>query len=225
MPVRTTILFYVDNIVEYLNSIPHDYPIITSEMPDQQEPCILFNTEQLTRKRVLAKLLARLALSDVVELWDYSLANIEILKTNGVRIVPKHQPICVAPAHRDRLTEFLKAPKEFDVGFAGLISRRRRAILKGLKSAGLRVLIINRVNGDARDSALAKCRLLINIHYAPDYQIFESARCAQWLETPGSPPVLTEESLDNDSRAITVPYDKLVSTAVEVIRAFTTHTV
>jgi hypothetical protein len=224
MPVRTSIMFYIDNIVEYLNSIPHNYPIITSEMPIQQEPCRLYNTEQMTRKGELAKLLARATQSDVVEIWDYSLANIEILKENGICLEPKWVPICAAPTHSARLTEYLKAPKLYDVGFCGTISKRRLQILQELHNRKLRVLIINRCCGDDRDKQLAQCRLLINIHFADDYRVFESARCAQWLDLKeeGAPPVISEESLDDDPRTITVPYNALVDT---VIRELSTPSV
>ena len=208
--VRTSIYWYIDALVEYLESSaspPRDMPIITFEMAEQDQPCILYNTEQLTRVSELQRLLIRAKKPDVAAVWDYSKANIDILRKHGV--TAEHYPVGISSLHRQRLQDFLKAPKEYDVGFSGSLSTRRKRILNGLTEKGLNVLYINNKIGDQRDAELAKCRVIINIHYNIDYQVFESVRCEQWLDV--GVPVVSEKSLDDDPRAITVPYDELVT--------------
>jgi hypothetical protein len=208
--VRTSIYWYIDALVEYLESSaspPRDAPIITLDMAIQSQPCILYNTEQLTRGSELQRLLIRAKKPDVAAVWDYSTANIDILRKYGV--TAEHHPVGISPVHRQRLQQFLMEPKEYDVGFSGTMSPRRRLILQELVTKGLSVLQICDKIGDPRDSELAKCRVIINIHFNDDYQVFESVRCAQWLDV--GVPVVSEKSLDDDPRAINVSYGELVT--------------
>jgi hypothetical protein len=96
------------------------------------------------------------------------------------------------------------------------MSPRRELVLKGLRDAGLRVLTLTNVWGEERDKRLAECECVINIHYANDYKVFERTRCEQWLSSGGL--VISEESLDNDKRAVVVAYDKLVETCVSLLQ-------
>jgi hypothetical protein len=55
----------------------------------------------------------------------------------------------------------------------------------------------------------------MNIHYGDTYNVFESARCEPWLKV--GVPVISETSLDNDPRCISVDYDRLVETAISTL--------
>jgi hypothetical protein len=79
-----------------------------------------------------------------------------------------------------------------------------------LEEAGLTVNLLKSTYGDERNKEIAKCKLLLNIHYNPDYKIFETLRCDPWLSVGF--PVITEESMDNDKRTIVCSYDALVDT-------------
>ena len=208
--VVTKIEPYIDNLVEYLESSaspPRMLPLITSEMPVMPTKCILYNTEQLTRATELQRILTRAQCEDVAEVWDYSLANINILAQHGVNAV--HCPVAAAPSHLERIQALSVGEPMYDVGFAGTPSQRRLAVLDALVQAGLSVCLIMDKIGDARDAVLAKCRVIINIHFAEDYQVFESVRCAPWLCI--GKPVVSEQSIDDDPRAVNVPYVDLVS--------------
>lgn len=188
--------------------------------PEQSEPFVIYNAEQLTRKGELNKLLSDITRTKPIEVWDYSVANIEILKANG--ITAKYMPLNSSPTYVEKLREYVKTkPKIYDVGFCGTNSPRREAIFRQLRERGLTVLNIgnNRseeVYGDERDQLLAQCKVHINIHYADDYQIFESARCEPWLKCGTT--VVTEPSLDNDPRCIIAEYgSRLVDATYQMV--------
>ena len=83
-----------------------------------------------------------------------------------------------------------------------------------LKKCGKKVNIVT-LWGDDRDKELAKCKVIINIHYEDNYKIFESARCEPWLKL--GIPVISEKSLDDDSRCIVSEYDSLIQTIIEYL--------
>jgi len=176
---------------------------------------IFFNAEQLSRPVALNKVMNITQNTNIVEIWDYSKANIDILKNNNIQA--KYVQVETPQWYIDKLYNFRKEYMdnfEYDVGFAGFMSNRRRDILDNLTKLGIKVNYIE-VFGDDRDKELAKCKLLINIHTFEDYKIFEVARCEPWLKL--GVPVISENSLDNDPRCINVDYDKLVETVVNIL--------
>jgi hypothetical protein len=189
-------------------------PIYIYNLKDHLKPFIYFNSEQLTRKYALHDVVKCIKHTHPIEVWDYSKVNVEILKQHGIQAtwVQIQSPESYLAKLRSWRTEIL-----YDIGFCGSIGPRRQTILDGLKETGLRVLILNTVGGDARDQQLAKCKVILNIHYAEDYQLFELARCEPWLAI--GVPVISENSLDNDSRCINVDYADLVKTVVKVCAA------
>lgn len=168
---------------------------------------ILFNTEQLTIDRHLQSLIDLHKRHPDIEFWDYSLVNVYELEKNG--IPAKHVPLITSGIYLEKLLNFRKQPPIYDIGFNGSISQRRTVILDALKKAGFSVLI-SRSWGDVRDNELSQCKIHINIHFATDYMVFESARCEPWLSA--GVPVISELSLDNDPRCILTTYDKFVDT-------------
>ena len=168
---------------------------------------ILYNTEQLTR---ICKLL--LIVSDInkyspVEVWDYSLANIEILKLHGIHNV-KHVPLSCTENYKNELLSY-RNTIDYDVGFCGGLSSRRKEIFRRLRSAGISVNIVTDF-GKKRDRQLARCRIILNIHFKNNYCIFESARCEQWLSI--GVPVVSEHSILDDPRCINTSYESIVDT-------------
>ena len=180
---------------------------------------IVYNTEQLTIPRVLAKILRLMGepldplvpslldpLVPKVHLWDYSMANIRILANHG--IIAKYMPLKTTGSYLEKLQRFNTCPKVYDIGFNGTISPRRKVILDQLATQ-FSVLMVTSW-GDTRDMELAKCRVLVNIHFDTDYMIFESARCEPWLSV--GVPVISELSIENDERCILTTYDGFLKT-------------
>lgn len=169
---------------------------------------IIFNIEQLSRPNILLNILKYIKQSKPLEIWDYSLANVNILKKHN--ILARHVPLESPDWYIKELQSYRKKNTVYDVGFSGYISPRRLKIFNKLKELGISVNIIKKVFGKRRDKELAKCKLLLNIHASPDYKIFESNRCEPWLKA--GVPVISENSLDNDERCINVKYSDIIKT-------------
>lgn len=169
---------------------------------------IIYNTEQLSRPEMLRVIKNIIKKSNPLEIWDYSLANIHILKNNN--ILARHVPLESPGWYVKELQSYRKDEQEYDVGFSGWMSPRRLKILNKLKASGLSVNIVANIFGKERDKELAKCKIILNIHASPEYKIFESNRCEPWLKAGVR--VISENSLDNDDRCINVKYSDIVKT-------------
>jgi hypothetical protein len=178
------------------------------------EKVYYYNIEQLTRKSELETIKGLWAKGHIVEVWDYSTFNCKILTENN--IPNRYVPFTPTPKRIEYYNELLQQPKIYDVGFCGASSPRRDFVLKGLRDAGLTVLALHNAWGEERDKQLARSKVIVNIHYGNDYKVFETSRCGHWLAV--GHPVISEESLDSDSRAITVPYDKLIERTIQALK-------
>lgn len=182
-------------------------------------PFILYNCEQITRGDELAKVVKTASNPVITEVWDYSAENCKILAANGVKA--RHVPL-VSPAFYVEQIKTLRQtnPPLYDVGFCGhmyhSVKGRRQDVLQGLRDAGLSVFNVTDY-GAERDKKLALCRVILNIHFADDFRIFESARCDVWLRA--GVPVVSETSLDDDPRCINAPYKALVETTKKTVDA------
>jgi hypothetical protein len=200
--------------------------MVSAESPVSQHPIIvgtqvaplgrdliLYNPEQMTRQSAFLEFKRRFDEGDIVEVWDYSRVNTEILKERGypVRWVPYR-----IDSKRSRLLfKSATQAKEYDVGFCGTISPRRQAIFSQLEERGVKVLRIQNLSGEARDRILGKCRLILNIHADEEYSVFESIRCEPWLHV--NMPVVSESSADNDMRCINLRYEQIVPMVCQII--------
>lgn len=108
--------------------------------------------------------------------WDYSLHNIEHLNACGIPNV-QHMPLGYSPS----LERIKKATDpDIDVLFYGSTNPRRRAILQKLQDAGLKVVH----NGyqwwtaQERDALIARSKIVLNIAFYDQGNIFEEIRCA-----------------------------------------------
>jgi len=214
--ILTNVSQWVDSFVFFLESINlenPDIPIWVGLEANILEKCIYYNTEQLTRKDSLNQVISISKNNNVLEIWDYSLINIKILKENNIENV-KHVPLESPEWYINKLKTFQQESFEYDVGFCGYLSDRRENILNELKSKGVKINTILSW-GDERDIELAKCKTILNIHYEDNTNIFESARCEPWLKL--GIPVITEKSLDDDSRCIVSEYENLVQTTIDYL--------
>lgn len=177
-------------------------------------PYIFYNTEQLTRPECLKEVITFVKNFPPVEIWDYSSANASILQSVGITC--KHVPL-ISPIWYIEKLKAMRQNFSFDVGFCGCLNKRRNDIFDALKNRGLVVNVV-RAYGYKRDEQLAKCRVLINIHYSESYKIFEQSRCEPWLQI--GVPIVSENSLDNDERAINVTYEQLVDVTVNTVENF-----
>jgi hypothetical protein len=179
---------------------------------------ILYNTEQLTIPSNLEKILEAIRRTPRVEVWDYSQVNIRILNDKNVcvKYIPLHSPKWYV--EKLKMFRTIHFEYKYDIGFSGSPSPRREAILCGLRT---KFSVLHTTDwGDERDKELSKCRILVNIHYSTEHQIFETARCEPWLQL--GVPIISELSVENDSRCILTTYDGFIDT---VIKYFYSHEV
>ncbi len=196
------------------------YPIFYNHHSIKEIPLntkyIFYNTEQLTRdceKRDVLNMIK--TYPQIVEIWDYSEVNCEILKKEGIGNI-KYVPFTLTPYLRSFYSPLVHKQKKYDIGFCGSDSQRRLHILDKLREKGFTVHYINKVYMWNRDIELSKCKVLLNIHYGEDFHVFETARCEAWLSV--GYPLISEISADPDVRCIAnVPYDRLVETVTKYL--------
>lgn len=206
-------LVFFDAFVIFLKSSyapTCNLPVHLGLKPKGDRPYILYNTEQLTRKKELERIVSEINSTSPKEIWDYSQANCNILKSYN--IIAKHVPLRSPDWYIEKCKAWRAEGFKYDIGFCGGISHRRAYILNNLISKGFSIGGIN-LYGESRDKALAQSRIHINIHYNDDFQIFEAARCELWIAVGVT--VISEHSLDDDSCCINVPYDKLIETVTK----------
>lgn len=155
----------------------------------------ILNTEQLTRDEWCLYFKTTVSnLKYKFEIFDYSIANIKILKEQ-TGIVSHHLPYKYRKEEIDKLKMLINnTPKIYDVAFVGGINHRRHNILNTMKD--ISIYKISDKWGDDRDMEIAKCKVLINIHYENDYTIFEEIRCVRWQMAGMT--VISERSLYDD---------------------------
>lgn len=224
--------------VEYFNSQSQDYVLrlYTRPPPRSEEDthvfcqtiplawkdaanAICFNTEQLTRKKWLDYLIGLRRMG--VRLIDYSPENIAILKAATPEITSEilYEPYRYNPIEIDKLKNLIKiTPKEYDFAFFGALSPYRLSVLKRLPF--FKIYIINKW-GDERDREIAKCKILLNIHYDQEYNVYESFRCDRWAFA--GLPVLSEQSIKyrlldchKNGSVKFVPYINLAEEAIKM---------
>jgi hypothetical protein len=81
-------------------------------------------------------------------------------------------------------------------------------MIDALQKAGISVHIVNSFDVQTQIQEMVQCRAILNLHASPEYTIFESARCNLYLDA--GMPVITEPSLDDDSRCIVIPRNEFV---------------
>jgi hypothetical protein len=183
---------------------------------DIDRPQILYNTEQLTRPDLYSTI-NNYQHKNILEIWDYSLVNIKILNSAGIYNT-KYVPLKIWPEYQTKLQQYCENSSfEFDIGFCGWVYGDHRVkILNSIKQlTNISIDIIDGLYGDDRDQRLARCRMILNIHFNENYKIFEQYRCFAWLDI--GKVVLSENSLDNDPRCINVSYDEIVPTLMKVL--------
>jgi hypothetical protein len=214
--VRTHIYHMVGNLVDYLlspESPERKYPVLINDTCGQKpgEKYILYNVEQCTDGRHLTRVSNVAKRSTIIEVWDYSLVNVDFLKCKGV--IARHVPFTFSKAYLDTLRSYCNP--FYDFGFVGDVNPRRRKLLDELCKK-YKVRVLRKIFGKERDKELAKCKIILNIHYSDKYNVFEVFRCGPWLEI--GVPVISEVSIDIDPRCISTTYPNFIKTAENAIK-------
>jgi hypothetical protein len=143
-----------------------------------------------------------------LDVWDYSLENIAFLKDRGrsAQYAPLGYHECL-----ERIPQ--GHGKDIDVLFFGSVCERRRHVLDLLSSdKNIAVRFLFGVYGKDRDDAIARSRIILNIHHY-ESQILETVRISYLLNNRCF--VISEQSAINPYKAVgmpMVPYADLVGT-------------
>lgn len=124
---------------------------------------IIFNLEQFTgsARWTNESYLARLR---AFRVWDYSGRNAEFLRRRGVEEVTVLR-LGYVPEMTRLAASFTQ---DVDVLFYGTVNARRRELLDELLAEHLKVAVLRNAHGLERDHAIARAKVLLNIHsYTP----------------------------------------------------------
>jgi hypothetical protein len=142
---------------------------------DLPRHAILFNFEQVDANSPWVNS-AYLSLLKRYAVLDYSIANTQALQASGIGHA-RHFPIRFMPILARVGTA---ADCDIDVLFYGSMNERRALILEGLQARGLNVVHLFGVYGAQRDAAIARAKVIVNIHFFAA-GIFEAVRVCYLL--------------------------------------------
>jgi len=177
------------------------------------ENSIIVNLEQLYDDSTWIKRGFYLDILKKYQVWDYSLDNIEWLKTKEIFNV-KHFKIGKSPAFEYPINNNTVDTKSIDVLFYGSMNNRRREIINKLRKLNYNVVTVN-AWGKNREDLINNSRIVLNIHFFSTF-ILEILRIIPLIANNHF--VITETSSypDNNDEwkenIVTVDYDSIVDT-------------
>jgi hypothetical protein len=196
------ILFFVQNLPDFI-----------LENENLKKKSLVINTEQFTKKDNIDKIK-----NFNVNIIDYSYSNILLLEKE-LKINSIYFPYVI------NKKEIYNFEKTSGICFIGLLSERRLKILNELKKNGIDVTIIKNIFMEEKDDILFKHKILINIHYDDDYNIYESLRCDRCVFNKMI--VISEKSLYDDinifnkkNKIIIENYNNLVKKIEEIYKNY-----
>jgi hypothetical protein len=213
-----------DNVYLFLGHIPPHFLNLT--IKHQYPNIYLINTEQSTRG--VWTMIMQYYIKTCVNLIDYDQYQI-----NATRSLLPNKEIFYLPYQiTNTETEYLASlilkntNKLYDVAFCSTNkSKRRISILTQLRQKGLSVINVEGWK-NMRDEQIANAKILINVHYDHDYQIFEHMRCDRWALSGllvVSENSLSDATLDCKDLITIEPYDQLVNKIVYIIDNYDTY--
>ena len=155
-----------------------------------------------------------------LEVWDYSMRNVEVLKQAGVKNI-KHFKIGYVP----EISYFERnKPEDRDIDILAYMSpspRRVKILEQFERNPNINFKHIQSVYGDERDDLIKRAKLVINLHNS-DNRIFEMVRVTHLIQN--GVPVLSEVNPDTDfpeymkGTVFTSTYNRFVDTAYKIIK-------
>jgi glycosyltransferase involved in cell wall biosynthesis len=192
--------------------------------------CWFFNTEPLNIKMFLNSCLVLNEKFPNIPFFDYSKTNQIILQNNGLKNVKILEYIPYEKETKYLQHLLVTTNKEYDFGMIGdtditNLCWRRQHCINSLLANGFKILMINGWK-DVRDTQLAKCKCILNIHgQALNYewpkeehttQIFEHIRCNRLLEAGFN--ILSETSFNLDNDFIKKYPNLLIMDYIEILK-------
>ena len=197
---------YYDELIYVHETYNKQYAVYDSSIIEKFKEINYLNTEPLNLECRLLYIQQNVSIFPEMKIYDYSMGNIKIMKESGI----KNEIIYFPYLLNEEENIFLKEQKEkneklSEFGImcsAGVITNdllllnppRRKQVVEYLISQGFTVNIISGF-GKERDTALSKCKVILNIHgqYGDEpTNIFEHIRCNRLLNAGYK--ILSEES-------------------------------
>jgi len=179
--------------ISIINNSPNDTFIFINrffKVPiTNQSNVYILNVEQLSIQSNIDNMMN---IPTNIKLIDYSLSNIEYLKqiNRSYHYLP----------YQVNEYEILDYPKIHDVVSIGWESQKRFNIRTQILQKNIQVNHIDRVFGNERDKLLFKHKILVNVHFKEEYQVFEEMRCNRCIFNKMI--VITEKSVYNENNRL-----------------------
>lgn len=110
---------------------------------------------------------------------------------------------------------------EYDICMIGCNSEARFKIFNALLSKGIK-MIDAKGWGDDRDSVVANSKILLNVHFRNDYQIYEHLRCDRWMFAGKI--IISESSIEDEELDLKnvyfYEYEDLVEACLKHLASF-----
>ncbi|QTF49041.1 hypothetical protein qu_146 [Acanthamoeba polyphaga mimivirus] len=215
------------HIYNYIDSPNHVYifcQCIDDHLFKKSFNKMVIFTEQLTKKQELNQISRYV--NHKIPVIHYSIENMKINNNPTDIYIPYQYNKKEIKMLRNL---YLNTPKEYDVAFCGSMSPRRRKIIDDIKSNGLKVLeLVRGYWGNIRDCSIAKCKVLVNVHYSHDYNVYEPMRCDRWAFA--TMPIVSEDSIYDELLDVKkyglvtfCPYDELVTKIIQTLKGANKH--
>lgn len=180
---------------------------------DKHQHIYLINTEQSTRP--LWTLILTHYIEMGIKIYDYDQYQAKTMFHS------KYLPYQISSEEINYLNDLIiNTPKCYHVAFCSVNkSKKRLGMYKQLENIGLKVIDVNGWD-KRRDMSIASAKILINIHYDKEYQIFEHMRCDRWILSGML--VISEESVSDDildckDLMISAKYETMVEKVLNII--------
>ncbi len=203
----------------FMNQIPTSILTQIQSNLNLRHCVYLVNTEQLTRQGHYQQI-QKVLFEDHLKVIDYDYYQSLMMGS------PHHYylPYQMSVSEWIGLRQLIKTiSKDYDCVFCDVgASKRRQHIYQTLIACGLTVLDVKGW-GDVRDRQIARAKVLINVHYDVDYQIYEHMRCDRWLLAGQM--VVTESSLsdiylDIKDLLVIAPYETLYQSVLKIVKDY-----
>jgi hypothetical protein len=151
--------------------------------------------------------------------WDYSRQNISLLTQKGINMS------YVPPGYTNAISnidKYVEEEKDIDVSFLGWDIHPRRQIIKNqLLSAGLNIYYSCSLNITQMQDIIRRSKVCLNYRSLDNNTCLETVRLNSLLSNQAC--IVNEEINDKEldiyqNNLITVPYDKLAETCVDLVK-------
>lgn len=183
----------------------------------------LLNTEQLSINEHNLYITNIANNNTNIGLIDYSMGNISFIKNNKINYLPyQYNKIDI-----DKLSYFkFISLYKYDVVIVGAQSKRRQYIYDGLRTNGINITFLDKIWGDKRDYEISCSKILLNIHFADNYLMYEPLRCDRWIFSGMF--VISESSFEDDKIDISdliifSNYENLIQKVTHVVQNYDSY--